>query len=173
MSDIHRKKGDHKHVKDKEEYEESENSADYNAGLPVVAFTLSDDFKKDYPHVKQESVSNLLRAKQYIIPSNIPLYPLYLLWLTIPDYPLPPNEEKTEILRVVVRESLSLDMIDRLVTDICHVTETLVKSDTADLAVWQPSTTSVEKEHASSGLKAEHKHKARRPMQEGVHRSVC
>lgn len=45
---------------------------------------------------------------------------------TCVDYPLPPNEEKTEILRVVVRESLSLDMIDRLVTDICAVMEQLM-----------------------------------------------
>lgn len=49
---------------------EGETSADYNAGLPVVAFTLSDQFKKDYPHVKQVAVSNLLRAKQYIVPSK-------------------------------------------------------------------------------------------------------
>jgi glutamate decarboxylase len=46
-----------------------------------------------------------IRAKQYIIP----------------NYPLPPDEEKTEILRVVVRQTLSLDMIDRLVTDIVSV----------------------------------------------------
>ncbi|KAF2116687.1 pyridoxal phosphate-dependent transferase [Lophiotrema nucula] len=157
VSDIHRKNGDHKFVKDQKPYEEGENSADYNAGLPVVAFTLSDEFKKDYPHVKQDSVSNLLRAKQYIIP----------------NYPLPPNEDKTEILRVVVRETLSLDMIDRLVTDICNITETLMKSDPMDLAAWQPATASAEKEHSSHGLTAENKHKARRPMHEGVHRSVC
>lgn len=54
------------------------------------------------------------------------------------DYPLPPNEEKTEILRVVVRESLSLDMIDRLINDICAVTENLMKSDQTDLYGWQP-----------------------------------
>ena len=59
-------------MKGQKPYEEGENSGDYNAGLPVVAFTLSDDFKKDYPHVKQDSVSNLLRAKQYIIPSECP-----------------------------------------------------------------------------------------------------
>lgn len=49
---------------------EDETSADYNAGLPVVAFRLSDKFKKDFPHVKQESVSTLMRVKQYIIPSK-------------------------------------------------------------------------------------------------------
>jgi glutamate/tyrosine decarboxylase-like PLP-dependent enzyme len=58
VSDIHRKKGDLKFEKGKKAYDEGENSAAYNAGLPVVAFTLTDDFKKDYPHVKQESVSN-------------------------------------------------------------------------------------------------------------------
>lgn len=46
---------------------EDETSADYNAGLPVVAFRLSDEFKKDYSHIKQESISTLLRAKQYIM----------------------------------------------------------------------------------------------------------
>ncbi len=59
VSDIHRKKGDLVYEKGKTPYEEGQNSADYNAGLPVVAFTLSDDFKKTYPHVKQESVSNV------------------------------------------------------------------------------------------------------------------
>lgn len=157
VSNIHRKKGDYKFVKGMKQYEEGENSADYNAGLPVVAFTLSDDFKKDYPHVKQDAVSNLLRAKQYIIP----------------NYPLPPNEDKTEVLRVVVRQSLSLDMIDRLVTDICQVTESLMKSDAIDIAFWQPTSASVEKEYSSGGLQAKDKHRARRPMRHGVHRSVC
>ena len=73
VSDIHRKKGEHT-FKGKGEVvfgKDDESSADYNAGLPVVAFRLSDAFKKDYPHVKQESVSTLLRVKQYIIPSKL------------------------------------------------------------------------------------------------------
>ena len=72
VSDIHRPKGQLEYKKD-ETYEgkEGETSADYNAGLPVVAFTLTDDFKQKYPHVKQVSISNLLRAKQYIIPSKL------------------------------------------------------------------------------------------------------
>lgn len=70
VSDIHRKKGDLKFVKGKPQYAEGDDSAAYNAGLPVVAFTLTEEFKKAHPHVKQESVSNLLRAKQYIIPSE-------------------------------------------------------------------------------------------------------
>lgn len=71
VSDIHRKKGDLEYRKGEKPFEkEGETSADYNAGLPVVAFTLTDDFHKQYPHVKQAAVSNLLRAKQYIIPSK-------------------------------------------------------------------------------------------------------
>ncbi|KAF2005205.1 glutamate decarboxylase [Amniculicola lignicola CBS 123094] len=157
VSDIHRKKGDRKFVKGNTPYEESDSSSDYNAGLPVVAFTLSKDFKKDFPHVKQVAVSNLLRAKQYIIP----------------NYPLPPDEEKTEILRVVVRETLSMDMIDRLVTDICNVTETLMQSNVSDLSAYQPNTPSIEKLHSSQGLQKKDQHKAKRPMSKGVHRSVC
>jgi glutamate decarboxylase len=75
---------------------------------------------------------------------------------------------------VVVRESLSLDMIDRLVTDICAVTEMLMNTDAVDLAAFQPGAApSIEKQHANKGLKKEHKHKAQRPMSEGVHRTVC
>lgn len=72
VSDIHRPKGQTEYKKG-ETYDgkDGETSADYNAGLPVVAFTLTDDFKQKYPHVKQVSISNLLRAKQYIIPSKL------------------------------------------------------------------------------------------------------
>lgn len=76
VSDIHRPKGQTQFKKG-EFYEgkEGETSADYNAGLPVVAFTLTDEFKEKYPHVKQVSISNLLRAKQYIIPSESSNHP--------------------------------------------------------------------------------------------------
>jgi glutamate decarboxylase len=74
---------------------------------------------------------------------------------------------------VVVRESLSLDLIDRLITDICGVTELLMKTDAIDLAAFQPGTASVEKTHANKGLKKEHKQKAQRPTTHGVYRTVC
>jgi hypothetical protein len=66
----------------------------YIPGLPVVSFRLTDQFKIDYPHIKQAAVSTLLRVKGWILP----------------NYPLPPSEEQTEILRVVVRESFSSSM---------------------------------------------------------------
>ncbi|KAK5089550.1 glutamate decarboxylase gad1 [Exophiala xenobiotica] len=146
ISDIHRPKGQFEFNPAKEVWhKEGETSADYNAGLPVVAFTFSDQFK-DYSHIKQES-----------------------------NYPLPPNEEKIEILRVVVRESMSLDLLDRLITDICVVTQQMMDTDLTDLQVWQPGQTSLEKQHQSLGKNAHHrkKHGSQRPMSEGVHRSVC
>jgi len=123
VSDIHRKKGEiaFKGVQECVFSKEDETSAEYNAGLPVVAFRFRDEFKKKYPHIKQQAVSNLLRAKQYIIP----------------NYPLPPNEEKIEILRVVVRESMSFDLLDRLITDICAVTATLIETSPGDLGFIQ------------------------------------
>ncbi|KAL9089203.1 MAG: hypothetical protein Q9159_002674 [Coniocarpon cinnabarinum] len=150
VSEIHRPKGQFEFVKGQavKLLTGSTSSADYNAGLPVVAFTFSDDFKRDFPHVKQVAVSNLLRAKQYIIP----------------NYPLPPNEEKTEILRVVVRESMSRDLLDRLIADICSVTETLMNTDAIDLTMWQPFVTSVEKQQGSQGLDHKNKHKAQRTV---------
>jgi glutamate decarboxylase len=63
----------------------------YIPGLPVVSFRLTDEFKAEFPHIKQAAVSTLLRVKGWILP----------------NYPLPPTEENTEILRVVVRESFS------------------------------------------------------------------
>ncbi|KAF1989218.1 glutamate decarboxylase [Aulographum hederae CBS 113979] len=162
VSDIHRKKGDFHYSKESamKPYESGETSADYNAGLPVVAFALTDDFKKDNPHVKQAAVSNLLRAKQYIIP----------------NYPLPPNEEKLEILRVVVRESMSMDLLDRLITDICSVTESLMNMEkSVDILAYEPVSQSVEKEHGSVGLTQKQKKEGRHRsgMEEGVHRTVC
>ncbi|KAF2149486.1 glutamate decarboxylase [Myriangium duriaei CBS 260.36] len=159
ISDIHRKKGDFHYTGQGTYTPEKETSASYNAGLPVVAFTLSDSFKKDYPHVKQEVVSNLLRAKQYIIP----------------NYPLPPNEEKIEILRVVVRESMSLDLLDKLIEDIVAVMEQIqaTDKDSFGLTAFQHSNTSIEKQHGSQGLQHHEKHKSKRPMRHGVHRAVC
>lgn len=166
VSDIHRKVGQHKFGgKDEVVFgSDNETSADYNAGLPVVAFRFSDDFKKEFPHVKQESVSTLLRAKQYIIP----------------NYPLPPNEDATEILRVVVRESMSFDLLDRLIADICGVTQTLMETDVRDLTFLQgvggtPGGKPAEQQH--SGKESQKKtatgRGGERPMSEGVHRSVC
>jgi glutamate decarboxylase len=155
VSDMHRKKGEYvfKGVKEEVFSKADETSADYNAGLPVVAFRFSDEFKKDFPHIKQDAVSNLLRAKQYIIP----------------NYPLPPTEEKTEILRVVVRESMSLDLLDRLITDICAVTSRLMETSPGDLGFIQGGEdTSAEKQAEKGQGKG-----GERPMSEGIHRSVC
>lgn len=176
VSDIHRPKGVFKFDPTSEVWhKEGETSADYNAGLPVVAFTFSDDFKKEFPHVKQESVSTLMRVKQYIIPSESQDANVPFELTSYTDYPLPPNEESTEILRVVVRESMSLDLLDRLITDLISTTQTLMESDVFDLSALQPVTPTVEKTHASKGVDAKHraKHGSKRPMHHGVHRAVC
>lgn len=93
-------------------------SQDYTAGLPVVAFRLSDEFKKEFPKVQQEAVSQMMRARQWIIP----------------NYRLPKGEDKTEILRVVVRENMSVELLEKLVEDVCQVTEGMIESDRMDLS---------------------------------------
>jgi len=85
----------------------------YVPGLPVVSFRFSDKFKSDNPDVQQVWVQTLLRAKGWIVP----------------NYELAPDLENVQILRVVVRESVSAVMIDRLVADIIEVTENLAKTD--------------------------------------------
>lgn len=71
---------------------------EYYPGLPVVAFTFSESFKKACPTVPQSILSYMLRNKGFIVP----------------NYRLPPNENQTEILRVVVRNTLSLNLLEKL-----------------------------------------------------------
>ncbi|KAF8605688.1 glutamate decarboxylase [Ceratobasidium sp. AG-I] len=82
----------------------------YERGLPVVSFRFSDNFRAENPNVKQEWIQSLLRAKQWIVP----------------NYALPPNEDKVEILRIVVRESMSADLVEKVVVDILQITESLM-----------------------------------------------
>ncbi|ODV92708.1 hypothetical protein CANCADRAFT_90990 [Tortispora caseinolytica NRRL Y-17796] len=107
VSDIHRKKGDFN--TEPKNFFTSDEATDFNYGLPVVAFKLSKKLKADAPYLQQEMISQLLRAKGYIIP----------------NYPLPPSEGDVEILRVVVRQNMSADLVASLVRDAIHVVEYL------------------------------------------------
>lgn len=143
---------------------EGETSANYIAGLPVVSFRLADDFRKEFPHIKQESVSLLLRARQWIIP----------------NYALPPHEDKTEILRVVIRESMSLDLLDRLIADLVSVTQTLIDNDEVDLSILKkqkpagdsrPRKEAKPEDVGQGSAKVLEGRVAR--LAEGIHRTVC
>ena len=46
-------------------------------------------------------------------------------------------------------------------------------ADPLDLAAFQPGATTMEKQHQSKGVDNANKHKAKRPMSKGVHRTVC
>ncbi|KAI1631275.1 pyridoxal phosphate-dependent transferase [Biscogniauxia mediterranea] len=142
---------------------EDETSANYVAGLPVVSFRFCDEFKKEFPHINQESVSLLMRARQWIIP----------------NYALPPTEDKTEILRVVVRENMSFDILDRLISDLVSVTQTLIDNDKVDLTVLKAQRP-VGASGAADNLKREYRKKTLEALEthvprlaEGIHRSVC
>ncbi|KAI1442754.1 glutamate decarboxylase [Annulohypoxylon stygium] len=134
--------------------EGGETSADYIAGLPVVSFRLTNEFKREFPHIKQESVSLLMRARQWIIP----------------NYALPPTEDKTEILRVVVRESMSLDLLDKLIADLVSVTQTLIDNDEVDLSILQKQKPAGDSRPSRDAKGIEGKAKR---LADGIHRSVC
>ncbi|EON99624.1 putative glutamate decarboxylase protein [Phaeoacremonium minimum UCRPA7] len=172
VSDVHRKVSNPARIADTVKAAVSsapETSAHYIASLPVVSFRFSDEFKKEYPHIKQENVSLLLRARQWIIP----------------NYALPPNEDHTEILRVVIRESMSFDLLDRLISDICQVTQTLMDNDEVDLSVLHKNKRKVllKSEQEAKKGDADKKRSGERgkeiiggetkKMAEGIHRSVC
>ena len=68
-----------------------------------------------------------------------------------------PKEEKTGILRVVIPGSMSLDLLDRLISDIITETQTLRESDIGDLSALPPTAT--DKRHQCPGFDAEHWYK--------------
>lgn len=74
----------------------------YMPGLPVVSFRFSEDFRTKYPDVNQKWIQTLLRSKGWIVP----------------NYELAPDLSDIDILRVVVRETVSEVLIERLVTDL-------------------------------------------------------
>jgi glutamate decarboxylase len=108
----------------------------YKPSLPVVAFKFNDQFRQEYPTVKQRYIQTLLRSKSWIVP----------------NYELPPNAENEQVLRVVIRENFSEELgrfqrakarvisgswtdaslltrctVERLIYDLIEVVETLMK----------------------------------------------
>jgi glutamate decarboxylase len=65
--------------------------------FPIVAVRASDPDKLDLPHL-----SHVLRERGWIVPA----------------YTLPPNAEQVTVLRMVVKENFSHDMVDMLAQDI-------------------------------------------------------
>ena len=118
LSDIHRHM-DGQNVLKKAGGVDETNVESYHPGLPVVSFRFSDDFKQKYPDVQQKWIQTLLRVKGWIVP----------------NYDLPPELEKIDILRVVVRESMTEALIDRLVCDIVEITEDLTKKESGTHAL--------------------------------------
>jgi glutamate decarboxylase len=138
-----------------------ETSAHYVPGLPIVAFRLCDEFKAQFPHIQQSTVSFMMRAKHWIIP----------------NYKLPPNEEETEIMRIVVRENMTYDIMDRLLSDLGDVIETLMKRDEVDLSLLQQKRNKVElkseREKKGESFSKRVENETRRLVNGNLHKSVC
>ncbi|CAH7689077.1 glutamate decarboxylase [Phakopsora pachyrhizi] len=111
LSDIHRRNSDLGKPRSQTHGCTDAKFQDYVKGLPVVAFCWTEEFRKRHPELKQRWIQTLLRAKGWIVP----------------NYELPPELEHQEILRVVVRESMSEELIDHLIVSIMEITEALIK----------------------------------------------
>ncbi|KAF9041418.1 glutamate decarboxylase [Panaeolus papilionaceus] len=103
----------HKPLPDGPVNDDKDDPENYIPGLPVVAFRLSDEYKKENPQVKQSWIQTMLRTKGWIVP----------------NYSAPHGAESVDILRVVVRETLSEDLIERLIIDILEVASSLAGQD--------------------------------------------
>jgi len=111
LSDIHRKRGVFSgkgSVKEKE----------YNPGLPVVSFRLSKASEAKFGPAKQAqfAVSGLLKTRGWMIP----------------NYSLPADEKETYILRMVVRENMSEDVVETFLRDLSWSLSVLEKSSKGD-----------------------------------------
>lgn len=113
----------------------------YMPGLPVVSFKWNDALYQKVPALKghQHFMQVLLRAKGWIVP----------------NYNLPKGLEDVEILRVVVREDMSEDMVDILVHDILSITEELLTHGSSAQAM----ATLSNKAKDAQAPAAHHKHK--------------
>lgn len=107
----------------------------FNPALPVVSFQLKKEFISEYPEIPQSLVSSMLRTKKWIIPNyqlpriNVPKFNEN--GDEVDDDPSLLNEangENNEILRVVVKYSLTAQLLDKLMHDISDVISILMKS---------------------------------------------
>jgi glutamate decarboxylase len=83
------------------------------------------------------------------------------------------NESETEILRVVVRESMAMDLLDRLIADLLTVTESLIKIEGSfDIAEWEAFPTNAS---SSRGTDVLGRRRTAWKFDEGdaIHKSVC
>lgn len=119
------------HHVDSKHTKEAIHNEKFEPGLPVVAFRFSKELRETYPEIPQGIFSTLLRNKGYIVP----------------NYHLPPDEGEKEILRVVVRQSLSLNLLEKLVKDSIEAVELLIKSckDVRDVIHAKHTTEEVDK----------------------------
>ncbi|KAF9333387.1 hypothetical protein BG006_003692 [Podila minutissima] len=106
ISDIHRPKGVYEYHRNHKAVSED---GEYNPGSPCVAFKLTDKFREENPSVRQSTVSKLMRTRGWVVP----------------NYALPPAQERTEAMRIVVRESLSKEMLTKLITDLAWTAASL------------------------------------------------
>ena len=114
VSDIHRPKGvyEHHHKHD----EVAQDGVEYNPGSPCVAFKLTDKFREQNPGVRQSAVSKMMRMRGWVVP----------------NYALPRGQEHVEAMRIVVRESLSREMLTTLIEDLTW-TATLLSGESTNI----------------------------------------
>jgi len=117
VSDVHKAKESSLKEKAKQSIGLVDDIEHYVPSLPVVAFKFTEEFKKEFPRIKQASIQHGLRQNNWIVP----------------NYELPPNVQDQEVLRVVLREKFNEDMVERLVVDIMTVTEGLMEEHKNDV----------------------------------------
>ncbi|KAI0216350.1 glutamate decarboxylase gad1, partial [Massospora cicadina] len=110
FSDVHRLIGKYSHNSEMDS--KSYLLDEYNAGLPLVAFTVSDELRKLVPGIDVADISGLVRTKGWLIPRTTS----------------PWAAKRSAFLRIVVKEGMSEEMVDRLVCDIISACNAIIQT---------------------------------------------
>jgi glutamate decarboxylase len=82
----------------------------YVAGLPVVVFRFKDEILDEFPQANLDSVSRRLRERQWAVSHDV----------------LSHSEDETEILRIVISESMSCDQVNDLACDLFSAARNII-----------------------------------------------
>ncbi|PKI82485.1 glutamate decarboxylase [Malassezia vespertilionis] len=109
VSDIHRPISDEAEKALSKSKAQHTDASNFKPGLPAVAFRWTDEFSRENPKLQQRWLQVLLRIKGWIVP----------------NYELSPSLQHVQIMRVVVRDTMTESMVAALLGDIIAMTKQL------------------------------------------------
>ncbi|ORX76690.1 glutamate decarboxylase [Anaeromyces robustus] len=144
LSDVNKKYKNSYFSEQDPNHDDKDNNQEYfQPCLPVVAFEIKQNYKEYQPHVTEANLSKLLKIHGWIVPC----------------YELPPNEQNRTILRIVIRESHSEELINYLFKNIHQSIEDLIDGKDYNLEKRKKRTSSMNYINEQNSLNLEKENK--------------